>query len=400
MKSEYIKAIRKMAVSLFGEVDEHAYNNEVLEEMLDYYFRKMSKIPEKRLEKAVDNFVVKGKTKNSWFFSDYAVIKFNKEKKCIYIEQPNIKNIAEISLDPLGVAVKLYSLEKIGKGLYQSTIINGQFENYGSDYDFCRVYEFKKQLPSFEDCYYNFVLPYALEEIGDNFLPETYEELKQKELRAFPAKDDFGNVTIRYSVEDGREILSILHPEHKNIEDRLRIPKMQQELFFFDDGCFCHKTIAKAHTKYGLKHFEETGENIFRGSIGTSLFIFQMAKPAEYYKLTNNPELIESKQAEIRAIEEKRKEQAKHEIMLVEAGKPEEKPKTTPKRKPKAKVKAAEQEGKVEEAKPEEKPQPAKKQTAKTSAPKTARKKTETAKTKQSSESSSEKTSDDEKGNE
>ena len=72
---------------------------EELEKILDNYFRNMSHIPETRLAKAVDNFILKGKTKNSWFFSDYAVIKFNREEKKILIEQPNITAVAEIALD-------------------------------------------------------------------------------------------------------------------------------------------------------------------------------------------------------------------------------------------------------------------------------------------------------------
>lgn len=376
--NDYIKAIKKMAVSLFGEVDDHAYDNEELESILDNYFRNMSHIPETRLTKAVDNFILKGKTKNSWFFSDYAVIKFNREEKKILIEQPNITAVSEIALDPNGVAVELYSLEKFEKGIKLAKVITGQFEAYSSEYNLTREYRFKKETPSFEDCYDKFIYPFILEEVGDNFLSKSFEEARKQEIYNFPAQDDFNHITFRVFDENGKSSLAIIHPEYKDVEKRLRIPKMQQELFFMSNGRFYHKTIGEMHTKHGLKHFEETGENIFRGTLGASLFILKTTNPAEYYGYTNNPELIRKMEEKI-AEKARLLEKEKHEQMLREAGKQEEKTKTTSRRKTKVK-----ESGTSAPVKPEEKPQPKKKQTAKTitAKKKAASKKTTTQKKK------------------
>ena len=382
--NDYIKAIKKMAVSLFGEVDDHAYDNEELEKILDNFFRNISHISETRLTKAVDNFILKGKTKNSLYFSDYAVIRFDKEKKQILIEQPNITAISEIALDPKGVAVELYSLEKYEKGIKLAKRITGQFEAYASEYKLTREYRFKKETPSFEDCYDKFIYPFIIEEVGDNFLSKSFEEANKQEIYNFPAQDDFSHVTIRVFNENENSSLAIIHPEHKDVEKRLRIPKMQQELFFINNGKFYHNTIGEMHTKHGLKHFEETGENIFRGSLGASLFILKATNPEEYYSFTNNPELIKKMQ-EKRAERAKQLEKAKHEQMLREAGKPEEKTKTTSRRKTKVQESEA-----TTSVKPKEKPQTKKKQTTTLA---TAKKKTTSKKT-----TSKKNTTENEKG--
>lgn len=332
MKSDYLKAIRKMAVSLFGEVDENTYKNEDLENFLDYFFRVMSNIPEKRLTKAVDNFVLKGKTRNSWFFSDYAVIKFDKESKKILVEQPNLDVVSEIELSPRAVALDVYSLQKVAKGIIVVRSIAGQFEEYCSQYSLVREYRFKNQTPTFQEFYDKFAHQYICDEIGEEFVKKALAEREQKDIFNFLGQDDFGNVTIKLVNNENEQSIGIIHPEHKNFADRLRIPKMQHDIFSFQNGRYYHKTIGENHTKYGLKHFEETGENIFLSSTGTALLLIRVQNPEAYFKYTNNPELLAKAKDEI-AKAKARIEHIEHERKLAEAGKVEKK-KTT-KRKPK-----------------------------------------------------------------
>lgn len=327
MKSEYLKAFEKLVNEIYGKVDEGVFENEHLDEYLCQILKGDYNIPEKRFKKTVDDFILKGKFKNSALFRNVPDIYICKDD-CFMCVRPKDRTRPYTMTLQYFPEQKMVSLKFLDGELKSEqcgikcnrTFFADFLEMSTKATDICEYPENGDM--SFDSLVRNLAIPYIKKTAGINFNESDLQNVKkEKEILLGNRKFWYVEEEQKDFDQPAQELLFYNYSPCKN-QKNIFFCHTDLEVFIKNKDGWVHSTKRDTHTEKAIEHYKETGNFVFRGQTAQIFNFFKDSDPMTYYEFTENTELIEREKRKI----EEENEKAKREQLLHEAGKEKEKP--------------------------------------------------------------------------